>query len=98
MGHDLKHIIEENSHVDPNVGKVIEVRCVVIVRERKLGTLPMLWGAHAQSKRVLIPSDRGHLVLMSNHPSPLSALRPPVPFIGNGHFGQAKAFREQHGY
>ena len=58
----------------------------------------MLWGNHAQSKQALIPPDRGHLVLCSNHPSPLSALRPPVPFIGNGHFGQAKAFREQHGY
>ncbi len=56
----------------------------------------MLWGNHAHSKRGLIPADRGHLVLTSNHPSPLSALRPPVPFIGNGHFGQAKAFRAQH--
>ena len=55
----------------------------------------MLWGSHAQSKRVWIPSDRGHLVLTSNHPSPLSALRPPVPFIGNGHFGQARGFRQQ---
>ena len=61
-------------------------------------TVFMLWGSHAQSKKVLIPDNRGHLVLMSNHPSPLSALRPPVPFIGNGHFSAAKAFREQHGY
>lgn len=61
-------------------------------------TVFMLWGSHAQSKRALIPQDRGHLVLMSNHPSPLSALRPPVPFIGNGHFGKAKAFRLAHGY
>jgi uracil-DNA glycosylase len=58
----------------------------------------MLWGSHAQSKRAFIPQDRGHLVLTSNHPSPLSALRPPVPFMGNGHFGKARAFREQHGY
>lgn len=58
----------------------------------------MLWGSHAQSKRVLIAPDRGHLVLASNHPSPLSALRPPVPFIGCGHFGQAQAFRMRHGY
>lgn len=58
----------------------------------------MLWGSHAQSKRAFIPRDRGHLVLMANHPSPLSALRPPVPFIGCGHFGKARAFREQHGY
>lgn len=61
-------------------------------------TVFMLWGAHAQSKRVFIPEDRGHLVLASNHPSPLSALRPPVPFIGNGHFGRARDFRIQHGY
>jgi uracil-DNA glycosylase len=57
----------------------------------------MLWGSHAQSKRALIDATR-HKVLTSNHPSPLSALRPPVPFIGCGHFGQAKAWREQHGF
>ncbi|MDR3067014.1 MULTISPECIES: uracil-DNA glycosylase [Comamonas] len=68
------------------------------VAEQGRPTVFMLWGSHAQSKRVLIPQDRGHLVLMSNHPSPLSALRPPVPFIGNGHFGKARAFRLQHGY
>ena len=56
----------------------------------------MLWGSHAQSKQVFIPPDRGHLVLCSNHPSPLSALRPPVPFIGNGHFGKARDFRAAH--
>ena len=68
------------------------------VAEQGRPTVFMLWGAHAQSKQVLIPADRGHLVLMSNHPSPLSALRPPVPFMGNGHFSQAKAFRAQQGY
>lgn len=55
----------------------------------------MLWGAHAQTKRALIP-DR-HLVLTANHPSPLSALRPPKPFIGCGHFGAANDFLESHG-
>ena len=55
----------------------------------------MLWGSHAQSKRVLIDAAR-HLVLCANHPSPLSALRPPVPFIGCGHFSQARAWRDQH--
>lgn len=58
----------------------------------------MLWGSHAQAKRALIPADRGHLVLCANHPSPLSALRPPRPFIGCGHFSQARAFRQAHGY
>lgn len=55
----------------------------------------MLWGAHAQSKRPLIDQQR-HKVLTANHPSPLSALRPPVPFIGCGHFSQARAWREAH--
>ena len=54
----------------------------------------MLWGAHAQSKRALIDGSR-HLILCANHPSPLSALRPPQPFIGCGHFGQARAWRDQ---
>jgi len=55
----------------------------------------MLWGSHAQSKRPLIDATR-HLVLCANHPSPLSALRPPVPFIGCAHFSQARAWREKH--
>jgi uracil-DNA glycosylase len=55
----------------------------------------MLWGAHAQGKRALIDASR-HLLLAANHPSPFSALRPPVPFIGCGHFSQARAWREQH--
>ena len=51
----------------------------------------LLWGAHAQSKRDLIDARR-HLVLSANHPSPLSALRPPAPFIGCGHFSQTLAW------
>jgi uracil-DNA glycosylase len=54
----------------------------------------MLWGAHAQSKRPLIDQSK-HLVLLANHPSPLSALRPPKPFIGCGHFSQARAWRDK---
>lgn len=52
------------------------------------GVVFMLWGAHAQSLRGLV-DERRHVVLTANHPSPLSALRPPVPFIGCGHFSQA---------
>jgi uracil-DNA glycosylase len=55
----------------------------------------MLWGAHAQSKRTLIDASR-HQVLLANHPSPLSALRPPLPFIGCGHFSQARRWRDGH--
>jgi uracil-DNA glycosylase len=36
--------------------------------------------------------QRDALVLKSNHPSPLSALRPPLPFLGCGHFSQASAW------
>jgi len=55
----------------------------------------MLWGNHAQSKRKLIDASR-HLILCANHPSPLSALRPPAPFMGCGHFSQARSWRDQH--
>jgi uracil-DNA glycosylase len=40
-------------------------------------------------------SKREALVLKANHPSPLSALRPPLPFVGCGHFSQAKAWLAQ---
>jgi uracil-DNA glycosylase len=58
----------------------------------------MLWGAHAQAwgPRVRALGTR-HLVLECNHPSPLSATRPPRPFIGCGHFGQANRFLVQAG-
>lgn len=53
----------------------------------------MLWGAHAQSKAALVAAaGQGHFVLQCNHPSPLSATRGPLPFIGCAHFSQASAF------
>lgn len=57
----------------------------------------MLWGAHAQSQ--LPPEDQRapHLWCLANHPSPLSALRPPVPFIGCGHFRRANEFLRTRG-
>lgn len=57
----------------------------------------MLWGALAQAKRLLLPPDSGHLVLMSNHPSPLSARRPPVPFLGCGHFRATNTWLQDQG-
>jgi uracil-DNA glycosylase len=54
----------------------------------------LLWGASAQKKRALVERAGlgAHLVLEANHPSPLSANRPPVPFVGCGHFSRANAF------
>ena len=64
----------------------------------------LLWGAHAQAKRALLTShcvdtaaNKRHLVLTANHPSPLSAMRPPAPFIGCGHFGKVNTFLAQQG-
>lgn len=65
----------------------------------------LLWGTHAQANQHLLVTkgrlDAGattrHLVLTSNHPSPLSARRPPAPFLGCGHFGLANAYLERHG-
>ena len=77
-------------------GRGWEVLTDAVIRHVAQGERPamfMLWGSHAQSKRALIDACR-HKILVANHPSPLSALRPPVPFIGCGHFGQARAWRE----
>lgn len=70
----------------------------------------MLWGGHAQRKAPMLAASHAAaarsgqrppdevLVLQSNHPSPLSALRGPAPFIGCGHFGQAQAFLRARGH
>jgi uracil-DNA glycosylase len=59
----------------------------------------MLWGGHAQAKQSLIAGsnhDQRHLVLTANHPSPLSALRPPAPFMGCAHFSAARSWVARH--
>jgi uracil-DNA glycosylase len=63
----------------------------------------LLWGAHAQAKAPLIERTaaehgREALILQANHPSPLSASRPPVPFTGCGHFRQAREWLAARGY
>jgi uracil-DNA glycosylase len=58
----------------------------------------LLWGAAAQARRASIEaSGAPHLVLTANHPSPLSARRPPEPFLGCGHFSRANAFLAARG-
>ena len=73
---------------------------IQVLAEQNQPIVFMLWGAHAQKKRPLIEAAIGakhHLILQSNHPSPLSATRGPEPFIGCGHFGQAQTFLRQAG-
>lgn len=85
--------------------EVLTTAIVEAVAKKETSVVFMLWGAHAQAKQRLVDlaneaSDRqksDHLVLISNHPSPLSALRGPKPFVGCGHFGQANAHLKQLG-
>lgn len=69
--------------------------------QKKMGTLgltlsqqssgvAMASGPHGQGKQ-------RHLLLCANHPSPLSALRPPLPFIGCGHFVKTNHFLLERG-
>ena len=88
----------EEGKAASHAGKGWEMLTDSVIRQVSAGEHPvlfMLWGAHAQSKRVLIDEAR-HKVLVANHPSPLSALRPPLPFIGCGHFSQARDWRLMH--
>lgn len=73
---------------------------VAAVAARSESVVFMLWGAHAQAKRGLIERaapDGRHLILQANHPSPLSALRPPCPFMGCDHFLHANAWWRMRG-
>ena len=79
---------------------VITDLLIAAVAKRNSPTVFMLWGAHAQAKLELIESSgtaNKQLILRANHPSPLSARRPPVPFIGCGHFSQANHWLRTQG-
>ena len=72
-----------------------------VVRRNK-SVVFMLWGAHAQAREALIsaeddPRVPAALLLKANHPSPLSALRPPIPFLGCSHFSLANQYLQEHG-
>lgn len=85
--------------------EVLTDKIVLAVAAKKSPVVFMLWGAQARSKARLIVQGSAfadltgthHLLLEANHPSPLSAMRPPYAFIGCGHFGRANAFLRQHG-
>ena len=84
----------EDGQPASHAGRGWEVLSDAVIRQcSEVGgpTVFLLWGAHAQKKTPLIDVQR-HLVLSANHPSPLSARRGPVPFVGCGHFGQANAW------
>ncbi len=64
-----------------------------IISENVSGVVYMLWGGFAKKKIHLIDTSR-NVVLMSAHPSPLSAYR---GFMGCGHFKTANQYLKQWG-
>ena len=53
----------------------------------------LLWGAQAQAfAPAIAAAGCAHRVLTSNHPSPLSARRPPQPYLGCRHFSKTNEF------
>jgi uracil-DNA glycosylase len=75
--------------------EVLTDRLLAEVAARSSPCAYLLWGAHAQAKAGLIRETaarhrREILILEANHPSPLSARRSPLPFLGCGHFAQAR--------
>lgn len=63
------------------------------ISDEKGAVVFMLWGAYAQKKAELIDKSK-HLILMSAHPSPLSAHR---GFLGNKHFSRANNWLKSKG-
>jgi uracil-DNA glycosylase len=64
-----------------------------LLADQKEHIVFLLWGAYAQSKGEFINKNK-HLVLVSPHPSPLSAHR---GFFGNGHFSKVNAYLLENG-
>ena len=80
---------QPQSHVQRGWEELTDALLLHVIAQAK-PVVFMLWGAAAQRKQVLIDARR-HSVLLANHPSPLSARRLPVPFIGCAHFSRANA-------
>ncbi|MGB6009378.1 uracil-DNA glycosylase [Castellaniella sp.] len=87
------------SHAKKGWEHITDALIMRVLREPRPKVL-LLWGSHAQARRQLLElqAPAGPVqVLMANHPSPLSALRPPRPFIGCGHFRQANEWLQSQG-
>ncbi len=89
------------SHARLGWSALTDAICAALARDAQPKVF-MLWGAHAQQRLAwcqahLDGAASDHLILQCNHPSPLSARRPPVPFIGCGHFGAANRYLRARG-
>ena len=63
------------------------------ISDEQEGVVFLLWGKFAQEKKSLI-NERKHMILMSAHPSPLSAHN---GFFGNRHFSKTNAYLVKKG-
>lgn len=89
----------EEGQANSHAGRGWEVLTDALVARCSADPVPkvfLLWGAHAQRKAAGVDATR-HAVFMANHPSPLSARRPPTPFLGCGHLSQANAWLQSRG-
>jgi uracil-DNA glycosylase len=79
--------------------QVLSDALVAAVAQREQPCVFMLWGAHAQAKAGAIEALGGgrHGLILSNHPSPLAARRPPVPFLGSRPFSRAQVWLAERG-
>lgn len=68
-------------------------KVITLLSEREKPVIFILWGKPAQSKRKLIDDSRHHII-MSVHPSPLSAHR---GFFGSKPFSKANQILQQQG-
>lgn len=87
------------SHARQGWEHITDALIMRVLREPRPKVL-LLWGAHAQARQALLQSQKAQgpvHVLCANHPSPLSALRPPRPFIGCGHFQAANDWLQAQG-
>ena len=69
-------------------------RVIQNISTQKEGLVFMLWGGFAKQKIKLIDTQK-HLVLMSGHPSPLSANR--GLWFGNKHFSKCNTYLQSKG-
>ncbi len=72
--------------------EILTDKIIKIISEEKSNVVFILWGKYAQTKRSLINTNK-HLILESNHPSPLSAYR---GFFGSKHFSHTNIYLRQH--
>ena len=78
-----------------NIGwKVVTDAIIRALAESSKPRVFILWGKYAQSKIALIPLNKGHLIIKSAHPSPLSVYR---GFIGSRPFSQVNSWLIQQG-